>query len=103
MGGMRGTLLPSAAKVARTKSYWPSTPKNAGRQRHKIPLPGDLGAAEDRVALGIDGLDEVGTGAAGRKRRAAEDAGRLPEDEVVVVSVVDLGVETEIALEPLQP
>src|SRR5215472_2672294 len=79
--------------------------ENASRQRHEIPLPGDLGAAEDRVALGIDGLDELGVDAvaAGRKRGAAEDAGRLPEDEVVVVGVVDLGVEAEIALEPLQP
>jgi hypothetical protein len=77
--------------------------ENAGRQRHEIPLPGDLGAAEDGVALGVDGLDEIGTGAAGRESRAAENAGRLPEDEVVVVGVVDLGVEAEIALEPLQP
>src|SRR5262249_29566971 len=74
--------------------------ENAGRQRHQIPLPGNLGAAEDRVALGIDGLDELGIDAvpAGREGGAAEDARRLPEDEVVVVGVVDLGVEAEIAL-----
>ena len=77
--------------------------EHAGRQRHEIPLPGHLGAAEDGVALGIDGLDEFGTGAAGREGGAAEDAGRLPEDEVVVVGVVELGVEAEVALEPLQP
>jgi hypothetical protein len=54
--------------------------------------------------LGIDGLDEGGvdTVAAGRKRIAAENAGRLPENEVVVVGVIDLGVEAEIALETTQ-
>src|SRR6516162_320189 len=79
--------------------------ENAGRQRHKIPLPGDLGAAEDGIALGIERLDEGGIDAvaAGREGGAAEDSRRLPEDEVVVVGVVDLGVEAEISLEPLQP
>jgi hypothetical protein len=57
---------------------------------------------EDRVALGIDCLDEGGLGAAGRKRRAAEDAGCLPEDEVVVVGVIDFAVEAEVAVPPLE-
>ena len=79
--------------------------ENAGRHGDQIPLPGELGAAEDGVALGIDGLDESGIDAvaAGRKRRAAEDAGRLAKDEVVVIGVIGLGVEAEIALDALQP
>jgi hypothetical protein len=100
---MRGKLLPSV-KVARTKSYWPSTPKKAARHRHEVPLPGDLAAAEDRVALGIDGLDELGVDpvAARREFGAAQDVGGLPEDEIVVVGVIDLAVETERAVEPLE-
>src|SRR5262249_57994013 len=76
----------------------------AGRHRYEIPLPGDFAAAEDGVALGIDGLDECGVDAvaAGRKRVAAENAGRLPENEVIVIGVINLGVEAEIALETPQ-
>jgi len=76
--------------------------ENAGRHRHQVPLPGDFAAAEDRVALGIDGLNELGARAAGRKRRVAEDPGRLPKDEVVVVSVIDFAIEAEVAVRPLQ-
>ena len=67
-------------------------------------MPGDLAAAEDRVALGIDGLDELGVDpvAAGRELDTAQDAGGLPEDEVVVIGVIDLAVETERAIEALE-
>ena len=34
---------------------------------------------------------------------AAQNAGRLPEDEVVVLRVVDLGVEAERAVDALEP
>ena len=99
---MRGTLLPSV-KVARTKSYWPSTPKMPVATGEQVPLPRHLAAAEDSVALGIDGLDELGAGAAGREILAAQNAGRLPEDEVVVLGVVGLGVEAERTVVRLRP
>ena len=66
-------------------------------------MPGHLAAAEDGVALAIDRLDELGAGAAGRELSAAQNAGRLPEDEVVVLGVVDLGVEAERAVDALEP
>src|SRR4051794_5923131 len=59
-------------------------------------------AAEDGVALRIDGLQEFGADAAGREIRAAGDAGELPEDEVAVAGIERLGVETKTSLRPLE-
>ena len=77
--------------------------EDACRHREHVPLPGHLAAAEDGVALAIDRLDELGAGAAGRELGAAQNAGCLPEDEVVVLGVVDLGVEAERAVDALEP
>ena len=76
--------------------------KDARRQWHQVPLPGDFAAAEDGVAPRIDGLQEFGADAAGREIRAAGDAGELPEDEVVVAGIERLGVETKTSLRPLE-
>ena len=76
--------------------------EDSGRHREQVPLPGHLAAAEDGVALGIDGLDELGAGSATGEILAAQNAGGLPEDEVVVFRIVDLGVEAERAVGALE-
>ena len=60
-----------------------------------VPLPGQLGTAEDRIALGDQGLQQLGSDAAGRELLVAENAGRLLKDEVVVARVIGLAVEAE--------
>src|SRR4029077_14993134 len=75
----------------------------AAAGRCHIPLPGDLGTAEDGVALGIHGLQKAGAAvAAGGEILAAFDAGELPEDEVVVAGVIGLAVEPEFSVHPLE-
>jgi len=76
--------------------------ENAGPQRDHVPLPSQLGAAKDRIALRDEGLQQVGSGAAGGEVRVAEIAGRLLEDEVVVAGVIGLAVETEFSLGALE-
>ena len=102
IGGMRGTLLPSV-KVARTKSYWPSTPKRPLATGTRSHCQAIRRRGRSRRA-GIDGLDEFGVDpvAAGREFRAAQDAGGLPKNEVAVVGVIDFAVETERAIEALE-
>ena len=76
--------------------------EDAGRQRYEIPLPGDLAAAEGRVALRIERLNELGLHAAGRECLAAEDPGRLLEDEVLEPGVIGSGVEAERSVDALE-
>ena len=77
-------------------------PEDAGPQRGHVPLPGQFGAAEDRIALADDGLQQLGFDAAGGEFLAAENAGRLQEDVVVEAGVVGLGVKAEIPLRALE-
>ena len=100
-GGMRGTLLPSV-KVARTVSYWPSTPKMPGPSGvtshcHASSAPRKIASRWEMTVCSSSVSD-----AAGGELLAAENAGRLLEDEVVVAGVVGLAVEAEVALGPLE-
>ena len=65
-------------------------------------MPGHLRTPEVGVALGDKGLQQFGLHAAGGELLAAENAGRLLKDEVVVAGVIGLGIEAECPVDALE-